>query len=780
MPGFLQGLFERKSAGGSAVSHAVSASPSARGGMYASGGPWDTDKAVKDGYERVMMVFRCIDAIASNQAPIPVYVRKGDSRTGTIMQAPRLQKLMNVRPNSYETAAMFRYRLSSQALLSRRGVFVEVVGGLQNPESLHLIPPGMCEPIPHPEKFVEGYRVRGADMSEVTLKPEQVIWIRLKPHPTDPYAQMTPLVTAGLAAETDYLARMFNRNFLMNDGRPGLLVSVRGQMSPGDAEEIKRRFSGGPAIAGMTTVIEADGMDVADLGATPRDVQWQEAVRGSGEDIRLAFGVPESILGNASGRTFDNADAEYEMFWTHTMVPHMEALADGLDVLTGRVDDDTTVAFDYRVVDVLQRQDRRKREATISEWMQGAITWNEMRQKIGEEVWADAAAADVIVLPSGFAFTKEKSKQAEILNLPNVNTIGQPQGPIGLPPRPGGGGVGNAMSQIARHGARIGAREGMRNLDNVLSARALQLAGKAEERRLAIESKAHEEDEPLDVVDAVVVTEHPYLQDRMILESKIDGLLTGWSSRQEQVVAERLDHAKVRKGTRHWEGEEKATRRLDPYYVVEVDRWAREMREDFMKVLRPTLLREASRVARDIEDNGVLDRLVQDGRITGNGTTAAERVLGSKHETNRRLDIPLNQVLDIVEKSVRNQSDRLAKKIQEMDDAGASLAEIKVEIRKMVGTRSSWRKGLGVYVTTSAIEGVRSEVYGAADGYIEKTWNTEGDERVRDSHVFVDGETKSVSEPFIVGATMMMFPGDPLAPIGETANCRCWLDYSIV
>jgi HK97 family phage portal protein len=721
-----------------------------------------------------MMVFRCVDAIATNQSPIPIFMRKGDSRTGQLIQNARISTLLNVRPNSYETAAQFRYRMSSIGLLSRRGIFIELVGNPVNPDSIHLIPPGMCEPIPDPQTFVKGYRVRAADMSETILKPEQVIWIKLKPHPTDPYMQMTPLVTAGIAAETDYFARLFNRNFLQNDGRPGLLVSVRGQMNPVDAEELKRRFGGGYNTAGSTTVIEAEGIDVADMGATPRDAQWQEATRASKEDIMIAFGVPESVLGNASGRTFDNADAEYELFWTHTMVPHCEAIAGGLDVFTGKNDDDTVMAFDYRSIDVLQRQERRKREAAINEYAEGAITWNEMRDKIGEEVWTNAVIANVIVTPSGFAFAKDPNTQAEIMKQPNVLEI--QQGNAGMPGAGVGQGVGQSISAIARAGASLGAREAQRSLSNQLSARALQLAGKAAVKG-NVETKSEQ------IIDAQVV--HPYMEMRNALEAKLDGLMTGWDSRQEKVLCERLDHAKVRKGTRHWEydsPEEKsaATRALDPYYVVEVDRWSRDMRDDFQKVLRPVLLKEAGRVARDMESMGLLDVLTNEG-VTGNtaGRTAAERVLGSKTAVGHKVDSILNQVLDVVENSTRNQSNRIAKKIEQLDNEGKSLDEMKRQIKRMVGTRSDWRKSLSGHVTTSAIEGVKNEVYAVGGKHITKTWNTEEDERVRDSHVFVEGVSKKANQLFEVGGSMMRFPGDPLAPVEEVANCRCWLDYSL-
>lgn len=748
--GFLDSLFERKAATGgtAAVSRAISQSPS-RHGMWGSTGNWDVDKAVAEAYEKDLWVFRCIDAIASNQAGIPILHRIGDSRTGRLKQSPKLMTLLNVRPNNYETAWQFRYRLSTQLNLSRKGAFIEIVGDPQNPDSLHLLPPQGVEPIPHPTKFVSGYKVKSADnqFSEITLKPSQVIWVKLKPHPIDPYQQMTPLIALGMSIETDILARMFNRNFLRNDGRPGLLVSVRGQINPDDAAELKRRFGGGPQQAGQVSVIEGEGMDVVDFGATPRDAQWSESIASSKEDILLGFGVPESVMGNASGRTFDNADAEYEMFWTHTMKKHCDGIAAAFDVFTGDVNDSEVIAYDYDTIDVLQRQERRRQDAIIDRWSRGVITWNEMRKAIGLTQWTEALAARIIVLPSGFAMAEDGDDQAKIMQLPNVQ--------VGADP-------GQAMSDIAQQGARLGAAAGQRQLGNILAARALQLAGKSDQ-------PDGDDADPFvreqDIVDAIIV--HPYLAERKELEATLDGVLIGMSSRQESVVADRLAHTKSRKGTRHWEenGEVKAVpglpslKPLDPLYAVEIDRWARETRDDFQRVLTPVLRREARRVAADMARQNMDKPSVPD--------------------TQAIVEAMLADVLQLVEISVRNQSTRIADKITALDKDGKAIPEITKEVRNLVGTRSSWRKALTGQITTTALEGVKHDVYALGSRKMRKTWNTEDDEKVRDSHFHVDGKTLKMDELFWVGETMMAYPGQPGADIKEVAGCRCWLTFQV-
>ncbi|MFC8124430.1 phage minor head protein [Streptomyces sp. NPDC057302] len=55
-----------------------------------------------------------------------------------------------------------------------------------------------------------------------------------------------------------------------------------------------------------------------------------------------------------------------------------------------------------------------------------------------------------------------------------------------------------------------------------------------------------------------------------------------------------------------------------------------------------------------------------------------------------------------------------------------------------------------------------------------KTWRAHLDDRTRPAHVHANGQTVSVTEPFIVDGERLMFPGDPTsASPGNTFNCRC-------
>lgn len=67
------------------------------------------------------------------------------------------------------------------------------------------------------------------------------------------------------------------------------------------------------------------------------------------------------------------------------------------------------------------------------------------------------------------------------------------------------------------------------------------------------------------------------------------------------------------------------------------------------------------------------------------------------------------------------------------------------------------------------------------DGKTKKTWHTALDEKVRETHIALEGVTLPIDEPFHVGAYLMQYPLDGTtygAGIEEIANCRCSVSFS--
>lgn len=66
---------------------------------------------------------------------------------------------------------------------------------------------------------------------------------------------------------------------------------------------------------------------------------------------------------------------------------------------------------------------------------------------------------------------------------------------------------------------------------------------------------------------------------------------------------------------------------------------------------------------------------------------------------------------------------------------------------------------------------------GARDFAKTKTWRTMLDDRVRDPHIDLEGETVPLDGLFEVDGDKARYPGD-FEDVALNANCRCWVEYN--
>lgn len=60
-----------------------------------------------------------------------------------------------------------------------------------------------------------------------------------------------------------------------------------------------------------------------------------------------------------------------------------------------------------------------------------------------------------------------------------------------------------------------------------------------------------------------------------------------------------------------------------------------------------------------------------------------------------------------------------------------------------------------------------------------KRWTSKNDDRVRETHRQLNGQTKKLDKPFTVNGMDIMRPGDPEANLELTIQCRCWCLYLV-
>jgi HK97 family phage portal protein len=703
---------------------------------------WDIERAYREGIKKVTWVARAVDAIAGNQARLPMLAKKDNSPYGRIVNKHDLLQLLNTKSNPGENSFIFRYRLSSQLLLSTRGAFVEIVRGRSGkPIAIHLLPPQYTSPIPDAKRFVAGFEVRGKDGVRHVLSPDDVMWFR-HPHPLDPYLSMTPMEAAGLAIESENLAKFYNRNFLINDGRPGSLVIVRGEMDEDDKEELRSRFRGNISRAGATTVIASEGgVDFIDTAASPREASYAELRQITKEEILAAFGVPESVIGNAAGRTYNNAAEEVKVFWMETMAPHLEMLARAFDAL----DPEFYFDFDTSGVPALILAKQEREQFLLSEYQQGLITANEYRDRTGRKPvdsdLADSMLANPNLAPIGntkrampYVDPEQQAAEQQAAMPPGAEgQMGAPQ-EASTGEQPASSGFPQAPAGSAPEGEMGATPPSPEALEAAQEAGMMQTASLFNET-ISVKSFGENDEWETKALQAA---------DRW--EEIFDRTLERVFERQQRVVMEKARGAKARKSL--FDGT------LSVEAVWDEDSWNRQVVEDVRPVIAGAVRDAAEMTAEKM----------------------GSEVDSKTAEYEKTIDAQADRVKTINE-TTRNQIAAAIVAAQTSEDKENQHSDLISAIAAIFVTALMKRKRRIAEIEAQSAFNGGTYLAARDTGAIRKVWLTRRDDRVRPEHRILHGYTTDLDKPFKAGGVELRYPGDPLAPANLSVGCRCRLRF---
>lgn len=714
---------------------------------------WDIERAYREGMQKVTWVSRCVDAIAGNQARLPVILRKDNDPEGEVFKRKHeVLDLLNTKSNEGENSFIFRYRLSSQLLMSTRGVFIEKIRGRSGKlVALNLLPPQYTSPIPHPKTFVSGYEVQMPTGEKVRVPKEDVVWIR-RPHPLDPYLSMTPMEAAGIAIEIENLSKLYNRNFMLNDGRPGGLLVLRSEIDDDDKDELRSRFRGNINRAGSISVISSDdGADYIDTSASPRDANYVEMRQIQKEEILAAFGVPESVIGNAAGRTFNNAAEELRVFWMETMMPHLEQIARGLDEL----DDKFYIDFETGQIPILIIAKQERERYSMDEFQAGLISINEYRTTTGRKT-VESEIADSLVLSPNLAPVANTEKPFEASQVqpvdmgaapapgqqptegeqppaaqpPGLPMIGQEQvSPEATPP-----GVPGPTDQIAP-----GASPGQ-EIENI-AAPAPEAPGQLTARHGRFEVKVDNQSIDEWEVKAEQTTER--------WTEILDRSLERYFERQQRVILEKALGAKSRRAMN--------TRQLNTDDIFDKSVWDRQLADD-LSPLYSAIVNDSAELSFEGADS---DASLNEAEFKAYVQEQVARTQKVNETTKEEIASAL-----LVAMAIANEKEE-----ERLSILRAALVAI---FANLLGKR---RRVIAEHETSTAFNaGVF--LAGKQLGISSKKWLTKRDQRVRVEHQILHGKSVPLSEGFMSDGAVLRFPGDPLAPPHLTINCRCRLRFS--
>ena len=238
------------------------------------------------------------------------------------------------------------------------------------------------------------------------------------------------------------------------------------------------------------------------------------------------------------------------------------------------------------------------------------------------------------------------------------------------------------------------------------------------------------------------------------------------------------------KATRLWEQFVTLTTPVEKYYTQVLKRFFKEQH---------LLVKNSMNQYRTVKDfTSSINFLLADeiNKLKGRSTAAIKRslligiTLASKETSPISFDIFNPAILRYTDERARFVADRINTTTHEklkliLDNGlknGSSIGDMSKEIDDLYNHSIGFR---AKYIA-------RTEVIGAANqgklamyqeaGIENKEWITARDERVRESHVAMEGQTVGINQAFTSGDNhRLLYPGDRSAgaPAGEVINCRC-------
>ncbi len=248
--------------------------------------------------------------------------------------------------------------------------------------------PDRVRVVPDPARYVRGF-VYGARNggAPVPYVPEDMVWFRYF-NPLDEYAGLSPMAPLRLSADMGIDALRANKSALGNESLPGLMIETSEYPTDDEVREFYERWESRyrGVDKSRRPALLSKGMRAANLGFSPRDMEYMHSLRWSLEDVSRTYGVPKLMLGDMERATFSNFRTARRVFWEDTILPQLSFYEEALQqMLVGpeSAGSGLRVRFDITAIEALRENENDRATRRTAYVRAGILTINEARAELG-------------------------------------------------------------------------------------------------------------------------------------------------------------------------------------------------------------------------------------------------------------------------------------------------------------------------------------------------------------------------------------------------------------
>jgi len=376
-----------------------------------SGAVWpkrNVRRLIMEGYERNVIVFRCIEEVSKAVASVPVEVYREDEPANI----PELTTLLQ-RPN-YQTSLSMLVRELITDLLTTGDLYIERVrpGERRPPTELWPLRPMYMRPI------VNGGRITGYEYSvngnkttwevDTVTGKSDILHLRTA-NPLDSMHGLPPIQVAAANIDQHNEGDLWNYSLLKNGAALSGILYTEGQLDDqqfANVQQMLKETWGGGRNAGGIPVLEG-GLKFQETMMRPSDMAWLDNKDMTARFICQAFGVPPHLLGLAQGSTFNNVQEARIYFWDTTVVPMAKWLWEEVGNWLAQDWEGISIVPDFDQVPALEsRREQRWERLQKAEF----LTINEKREALG---YPPVEGGDVLYMPATMIPVGSEPEDAE-------------------------------------------------------------------------------------------------------------------------------------------------------------------------------------------------------------------------------------------------------------------------------------------------------------------------------------------------------------------------------
>jgi HK97 family phage portal protein len=373
---------------------------------------------VVEGYQRNVVVYRCIREIALAMGNMDLEIVKGDN---VLDDHPALDLLARPNPtqgwDAFIAEAFTNFEIHGEMAIAQYPETGQPAE-LWNINPLHIsVEPGRGG---MPAAYVYEQNNAKVRFPVDRLTGRSQLFFYKTYNPTDHWRGQGALVAAGLAADTHNAGMMWNYSLLRNSARPSGLIKLA-EGAGGDVVEkmrewFKRAFQG-ETSAGEIPMLPA-GADWVAMDNTPRDMDFMNTQKEAAKLICSAFGVPLPLVDNDAS-SFNNVEQAKERLYTDMILPKFNSfLASFGNWLLPAYGDDLHLQPNLDTIGALEPMRTRLFDRMLKAVAGGTLTVDEFRVAVGyPELGGSSAVLDPVgqAVQQAMAQTEDGVKRAAVL-----------------------------------------------------------------------------------------------------------------------------------------------------------------------------------------------------------------------------------------------------------------------------------------------------------------------------------------------------------------------------